>query len=196
MMLVRPSCIRVTRRAATPMSLAPGASTWWRWTNHGAVHLDFRPMDVVRWATFSLDIGPLEAEQGLLDAVNDLAEEALFDAQGRSVVARLDLTGRGQLNGWLRTGDTVGDIREQLNDRYASRSAWLWCEGTRVDTASPLDRALVARREDFVGDLARLGEEIGGSDAGLASLRRFLEPLYSRSEVRGSLRVSFRRTTS
>ena len=155
--------------------------------DHGAVHLDFRPMDVVRWATFSLDIGPLEAEQGLLDAVNDLAEEALFDAQGRSVVARLDLTGRGQLNGWLRTGDTVGDIREQLNDRYASRSAWLWCEGTRVDTASPLDRALVARREDFVGDLARLGEEIGGSDAGLASLRRFLEPLYSRSEVRGFL---------
>ena len=155
--------------------------------DHGAVQLDFRPMDVVRWSTLSLDIGPLEAEQGLLDAVNDLAEEALFDAQGRSVVARLELTGRGQLNGWLRTGDTVGDIREQLNDRYASRSAWLWCEGIRVDTASPLDRALVARREDFVGDLARLGEEIGGSDAALAELRQFLEPLYSRREVRGLL---------
>ncbi len=81
----------------------------------------------------------------------------------------------------------MGDIREQLNDRYASRSAWLWCEGIRVDTAYPLDRDLVARREDFVGDLARLGEEIGGSDAALAELRQFLEPLYSRREVRGLL---------
>ena len=78
----------------------------------------------------------------------------------------------------------MGDIREQINDRYANRSSWLWCEGIRVDTASPVNRALAAQREDFVGDLVRLGEEIGGSDAALAELRKVLEPLYSRREVR------------
>ena len=150
----------------------------------GAVRLDFRPVDVVRWETLSLDIGSLEGEQALLDAVDDLVEEALSGSQGCSVVVRLELTGRGQLNGWLRTGDTVGDLREQINDRYSNRNPWLWCEGLRVDTASPVDRSLVAQREDFVGDLVRLGEEIGGSDTALDELRKVLEPLFSRREVR------------
>ena len=152
--------------------------------DNGAVQLDFRPMDVVRWETLSLDIGSLDTEQALIDAVDDLVEEALSGAQGRSVVARMELIGRGQLNGWLRTVDTVGDIREQINDRYATRGSWLWCEGIRVDTASPVDRAMVARQEDFVGDLVRLGEEIGGSEAVLVKLRKVLEPLYSRREIR------------
>ena len=152
--------------------------------DRGAVQLDFRPVDVVRWETLSLDIGPLEEEQALVTAVDDLVEEALSDAQGRSVVVRLELVGRGRLHNWLRTRDTVGDIQEHINDRYANRSSWLWCEGIRVDTASPVDRDLAAQREDFVGDLVRLGEEIGGSAAGLAELRKVLEPLYSRREVR------------
>lgn len=152
--------------------------------DRGAVQLDFRPVDVVRWETISLDIGPLKTEQALIDEVDALAEDALGDAQGRSLVARVELVGRGQLNNWLRTRDTVGDIREQINDRYANRSSWLWCEGIRVDTASPVNRALASQREDFVGDLVRLGEEIGGSDAALAELRKVLEPLYSRREVR------------
>ena len=50
--------------------------------DHGMAQLDFRPMDVVRWETLSLDIGHLETEQDLIHAVNDLAEDALAEAQG------------------------------------------------------------------------------------------------------------------
>ena len=41
--------------------------------DQGVVQLDFRPMDVVRWEILSLDIGLLNTEQELLNAVNDLA---------------------------------------------------------------------------------------------------------------------------
>ena len=156
--------------------------------DHGAAHLQFRAMDVVRWETLSLDIGDLEAEQALIDAVNNLAEDALATAEGRSVVVRLELTGRGPLHRWLRAGDTTRDIQEQLNDYYTNRTAWLWCEGVRAGTASPVDRELAARREDFVGDLARLGEEMGASSTALAELRQRLQPLYGRAEIRGLLR--------
>ena len=71
--------------------------------DHGVTQLDFRPMDVVRWETLSLDIGHLETEQDLIHAVNDLAEDALAEAQGRSVVARLEFAGRGVLHRWLRS---------------------------------------------------------------------------------------------
>ena len=63
--------------------------------DHGGVQLDFQPTDVVRWETLSLDIGFLETEQDLINAVNDLAEDALTEAQGRSVVARVEFAGRG-----------------------------------------------------------------------------------------------------
>ena len=69
--------------------------------DHGATHLDFRPMDMVRWETLSLDIGPLDAEQALIDAVNDLAEEVLAGSQGRSVAARLERAGGAARPGFL-----------------------------------------------------------------------------------------------
>ena len=156
--------------------------------DHGAAQLDFRPMDLVRWETLSLDIGPLDTEQALIDAVNGLAEEALGDAQGRSVVARLELTGRGHLHRDLRNGDAAEAIREQLNEQYDRRGAWLWCEGIRLATASPVDRELVALREDFLGDLVRLSGELRESEESAAEFRRLLQPLYSRREVRELLR--------
>ena len=156
--------------------------------DRGAAQLDFRPMDLVRWETLSLDIGPLDTEQALIDAVNGLAEETLGDAQGRSVVARLELTGRGHLHRDLRNGDAAEAIREQLNEQYDRRGAWLWCEGIRLATASPVDRELVALREDFLGDLVRLSGELRESEESAAEFRRLLQPLYSRREVRELLR--------
>ena len=156
--------------------------------DHGATHLDFRPMDMVRWETLSLDIGPLDTEQALIDAVNGLAEEALAGSQGRSVVARLELAGRGHLHRDLRNGDSVEAIREQLNNQYDGRGAWLWCEGVRLATAAPVDREAVLQREDFVGDLVRLSGELRNSDEAVTEFRGLLQPLYSRREVRDFLR--------
>ena len=156
--------------------------------DNGAVHLDFRPVDVVRWETFSLDIGPLETEQALLDAVDALAEDALGNAEGRSVVARLELVGRGPLHRDLRSGDAAEAIRDQLNEQYDGRGAWLWCEGIRLDTAPPVDRELALQREDFVGDLVRLSGELREPSADVAELRQLLQPLYNRREVRDLLR--------
>ena len=156
---------------------------------HGAVSLDFRPTDVVRWETLSLDIGSLNTEQALLDAVSDLAEGALSEAQGRSVVARLELAGRGPLHRWLNNGDTAGDVRVRLNEQYAQRGTWLWCEGVRLATASPVNREAALRREDFVGDLLRLSTELRESGQSPDGLRELLQPLYSsRREIRDLLR--------
>ncbi len=154
----------------------------------GEARLDFRAVDVVRWETLSLDIGSLETEQALLDAINDLSESALDAAGGRSVVARLALAGRGPLNRWLRDARTEDDLLEQLNYRFANAQHWLWCERIQMDTASPVDREQVAEREDFAGDLARLGGELRESPEGLAELRDSLRELYLRSNAGNYLR--------
>ena len=63
--------------------------------DYGPVRLDFRAVDVVRWASLSLDISGLVGEQELVNDINSLADSVLEAAGGRPVMARLALTGRG-----------------------------------------------------------------------------------------------------
>ena len=150
----------------------------------GPPRLEFHAMDVVRWETLSLDIAGLETEQALIDAVSDRAESALEASEGRPVVFRLALAGRGTMHRWLRREDTVDDLLEQLNSRYANSNPWLWCERIQLDTASPVDREQAARREDFTGDLARLCTELRENPEALVELQESLQELYGASRAR------------
>ncbi len=152
--------------------------------DHGGAHLEFRPMDVVRWSTLSVDIGALESEQELLDIVDDLADGALEEAEGRSVVAHLKFIGRGGLHRWVNIPGTVEEIREQLNNRFARTGTWLWCEGAQVTTRSLVDRDAALQREDFVGDLVRISSESQTNAQVVTEFRRLLEPLYSHRDIR------------
>ena len=156
--------------------------------DYGPVRLDFRAVDVVRWASLSLDISGLVGEQELVNDINSLADSVLEAAGGRPVMARLALTGRGPLHRWLRRADTAATILEQLNDRCANAHTWLWCERIQVDTASPVGREQAAQREDFAGDLARLGGELRENPGALAELRESLRALYVNSNAAPYLR--------
>ena len=155
--------------------------------DYGAVSLDFRPVDVVRWETLEVSIVGLETEQELLDAVDSAVASCAEYAGGRSVVFRLTLAGRGPLHRWLRSAGTVEELRERVNEQYApstsSGQAWLWCERIQADTASPVDREQVALREDFAGDLARLSAELWDNPDALGELRDTLRSLYANSNA-------------
>ena len=156
--------------------------------DYGAVSLDFRPVDVVRWEALEVDIGDLETEQHLLDAINHATASCAEVADGRSVVFRLELIGRGPLHGTLRRSGTVEELRERVNEQYAGAARWLWCERIHADTASPVDREQVAQREDFAGDLARLSNDLRSDPAALAKLGELLRPLYVNSNAAPYLR--------
>ena len=154
----------------------------------GGVSLDFRPVDVVRWELLEVGIAGLDTEQDLFDAVDRAADSCLEAAEGRPVVSRLSLTGRGPLHHWLRREGTTREIRERLNERYAGLRDWMWCERIQRDTGSPVDREQVALREDFAGDLARIGRELRDDPEALAALRESLRALYVSSNASQHLR--------
>ncbi len=150
----------------------------------GPPRLEFHAVDVVRWETLSLDIAGLETEQAVIDAISDRAESALESSDGRPMVLRLTLTGRGMMHRWLRRAGTVEDLLEQLNGRYANSHTWLWCERIQVDTASPVDRDQAAKREDFTGDLARLCADLRENPDALAEFGQSLQELYRAGRAR------------
>ena len=156
--------------------------------DRGTPHLEFRPMDLVRWETLEVDIEGLEAEQDLLDAIIGRAGSSLERSGGRPLVTRLTLTGRGPLHSSLRRPDTAGAILGNLNDHYANAQPWLWCERILTETAARVDPEQVAQREDFPGYLARIAEELRKDPDAIDELRDALRPLYANSNAGPYLR--------
>ena len=155
---------------------------------HGTPHLEFRPVDVVRWETLEVDITGLETEQELLNAMDAAASSCAKAAEGRAVVFRLTLTGRGTLHRELRREGITAELLERLNQQYATGRPWLWCERIQLDTGSPVDREQVALREDFPGYLARIAGELRKDPGALDELRNALRPLYVNSNAAPYLR--------
>ena len=152
--------------------------------DYGAVSLDFRPVDVVRWETLWVSIADLSDEQELLDAMDRAVAACAEAADGRSVVYRMVLSGRGMLR---REGTTEG-LMEEINNRFAYANPWLWCERIQPGTGAPVDRERAAQREDFAGDLARLSTALEEDPDALSKLRDLLRPLFVSSNAAPYLR--------
>ena len=143
----------------------------------------------VRWETVSVDIGALEREQDLLDALDTAASDLLDGAGGCGVVCRIRLTGRGELHQFLHLDGSVDDLREQLNDDLTRRTPFLWCERIAVETSPQFDRAGRLQSEDFLADVLRMIDELQADPGRLRDIaHQVMEPLYDNSRARTYLR--------
>ena len=150
----------------------------------GSISLEFRPTDMVRWERVNIDISALETEQDLLNEIDDAMQNLLDGADGRSVVVRMTLTGRGELNRFLRQPGAVDDLLASINDQWAERLPFVWCERIEDETAAAIDRDALSAGEDFLAEVLRTAdqnrEEPATLQDGLADLyghRRFRQHL-------------------
>ena len=154
----------------------------------GQVTLDFKAVDVVRWTMLEVDIDGLETDQSLFDKIDQEVTLCQDNADGRDMVYRLVLNGRGALHDSLRRPGFVDDLLERVNDTGPWVRPFVWCERIRVSTASLIDREQQRQRSDFVGDLVRLCDELQGAPNGLDQIRENLQELYGRGNASRYLR--------
>ena len=150
----------------------------------GNVGLDFRPMDTVRWARLDSDIGAFRTEQELLDALHERMQGVLDGADGRSVVVRMTLTGRGELNRTLRRPNTIEDLVEEINREWAERSPFAWCERIEDASASPFDREARLKGSDFLAEVLRTADRAKTDPELMARLGGGLSDLYQHHRFR------------
>ncbi len=110
-------------------------------------------------------------------------EDARDAADGRDLVIRLTLTGRGPMHASLVREGFVEDIKAQLNDTWAGRRPFTYCERASNATSPHVDRDERLRAEDFVGDLLRLVDSFEKEPQLLQELYSELEPLYGNSRA-------------
>jgi DNA repair protein SbcD/Mre11 len=120
----------------------------------GMVTARFVATDVVRWQPIEVDISGMADDERLARACREASVEALDAADGRSLIVRLRIVGRGPLHDHVGRTGYLEDLRTLLNEELAARP-FAWVES--VQDATRADTDLVARREapDFVGDFLR-----------------------------------------
>ena len=144
----------------------------------GTANLDFKAVDTVRWERLDIDISSMETTQDLLDQLPQSADEALSGAEGRSVVLRITLTGRGVLHGSLRRPDFIEGVVDTLNGEWANRSPFAWCERIEDETAPPFNREERVGGSDFLAEVLKTSDSAKEDPEIQARMRDSLDDLY------------------
>jgi DNA repair protein SbcD/Mre11 len=120
----------------------------------GRVVHEFRPTDVVRWRLLDVPIGGIGTEDALLDRLIGAVEEARVEA-GRSIVARVTLTGRGPLHATLRRAGVLDETLRYVREQFRATDRFAWVESLRDATRAEIDVASRREAGDFLGDVLR-----------------------------------------
>ncbi len=129
--------------------------------SNGSISTEFIETDVVRWEQVSLSIDLLNNEQDLFDLLEETKEEIRRVAQGRPVIMRLTLTGRGPIHQMLHEAPKMMMINEYVTENEAVRSDFVWIESIVVRTGKRIDREQLLREEHILSDLLRYSQQLG-----------------------------------
>ncbi|MBF0864890.1 MAG: DNA repair exonuclease [Gluconobacter potus] len=137
--------------------------------------VEFVECDVVRWCRLELDVSEMQTMDAVLGAARQAMENALSDAGGRTVIARIVLTGRSVLHDRLCASQAWKEDLRGIAVSMAQGTAQIALEKIRNETSAPVHRAGVAETREL--DLALEG--LMQDDEFLASLPEAFEGFFS-----------------
>jgi exonuclease SbcD len=126
--------------------------------------------DKVRFDEIDCAIDDLVGLEDVEDRLLGRADDLLVAADGRSLVLRARLGGRGQLHEELARPGTLEGLLRHLRDAAGSSARFCWWDAIEDATAPDLDLDAVRVRGDFSSDLLQLAEAIAGDPVASAAL--------------------------
>ncbi|WP_138752009.1 metallophosphoesterase family protein [Paenibacillus sinopodophylli] len=131
-------------------------------TEAKAVELAFVPLDSVRWMERSISIAGIRTEQELLLQLEAELDQALEYSEGRMVMLRLVINGRGQLHQKLTETAAIGALLEQLQEGRALsvEEPWVYVYGLELRTGAELNTEELLAEDSFSGELYRMSAEL------------------------------------
>jgi DNA repair protein SbcD/Mre11 len=135
---------------------------------------EFVPCDRVRFAQVDCPIDDVVDLAELTDRLMDAAGGELTNADGRSVVLRARLKGRGPLHADLARPGYLDDLRQTLRDGAGTSRPFLWWDDLENATLSPITLDEIRCRGDFGSDLLEVAD---ARTTGRADRRDFADRL-------------------
>lgn len=145
---------------------------------------EFIETDTIRWYVEDISIEGIESEEDLILQIRECIDTILDGADGRSVICRFILTGRGPLHRTLTKEGIIDDILQYLREDENLGSQFVWVERLVNNTSMPIERSVLLERKDFVGDIVRIVDDICQDEESLESLKTSLGPLFKSAKGR------------
>jgi DNA repair protein SbcD/Mre11 len=121
---------------------------------------EFVALDAVRFSEVAADVEDVEDLARLADCLLEAGEQARAQAEGRALVLRGRLTGRGELHRELARPGSREQLLRRLRDAARGLTPPLWWDALEVATRPPVDRRALRERADFTGELVRLVDRL------------------------------------
>ncbi len=147
----------------------------------GEVGMRFLDVADALWQEAVVSIEGIESEQALKDKLLETVDELRASSEGRPVVARLRLEGRGALHERLIEPSVAEEWLTELRDWTGlpdgAEGDWLWLESLSIRSSGKRRLETEAEEDGFVGELLRVGLEASEDEE--QSLTLFKESLDS-----------------
>ncbi|HUE95722.1 MAG TPA: DNA repair exonuclease [Longimicrobiaceae bacterium] len=124
---------------------------------------EFVALDVVRWARTEIPVGDASNFDEVVGALDRQISDLRAGSEGRSLVCRVALTGRGPIHEELARSDTAEQLLAHVRDTFVADEPWVWLDGLDDRTMPDLDIGQRASEQDFLGLLlTRAAAEMTG----------------------------------
>ncbi len=127
--------------------------------DNGTITPEFRPVDDVRWQLLDVAVGHMTGDEAIAQAIADAVDEARA-AAGRSVVARVRLTGAGPAHAILVRPGAVGGVLDVARGTLGDGSPFAYVESLTDATRPEFNREQRAAADDFLGSVLRFADDL------------------------------------
>jgi hypothetical protein len=183
-------CGNSQARSPRPSERGPKGAAVVQVSGGRVVRVEHVPCDRVRFEELMCPIDELAGLENLEDRLATLAADALEGADGRSLVVRGRLVGRGPLHRELARPGTVDGLLAHLRDGGHRSGRFCWWDAVVDESAPDLDLEGVRARGDFSSDLLALAESLRDDPAACASLASELAAAVPRSLASDTARLT------
>ncbi len=147
-------------RSVRPGELGPKGAVVVHVSDAAVREVEFVACDAVRFDLVDVDIAPCEDLGALLDELEARGRDRAGEADGRSLVLRGRLVGRGAVHGDLRRQGSIDQLLDTLRSRAASAPPLVWWDALEDRSGLPVAREEIRGRGDFAADLVTLADEV------------------------------------
>jgi DNA repair exonuclease SbcCD nuclease subunit len=131
---------------------------------------EFVPCDDVRFLRLSVDVGGLEEPTALVDRVSSCMERQLLENDGRGIVARVKLVGRGRVQMFTSSPEINKQLVDEVNEALRGRQPFCFVERIENAVLPEYNEEEILKRGDFSSELLLLGREVGANEPALSEL--------------------------
>lgn len=151
---------------------------------------EFVPLDCVRFVRCEVDVSGAADVGDLRDTVLSRLDDLRHSNDGRSLVVRVILSGRGIVHQDLAGREAMRELRDALTEELAGYQPLVWIESIQDETRALLDRDVIRARGDFCSELLLSIDALSGNERELRELTEEQWPSSTRKSLQ-SLGVQY-----